>query len=385
MDSAQSGQIKPFQFTGKAGEYFKIWIVNIMLSIITLGIYSPWAKVRSKRYFYGNTILDGSAFEYLADPLDILKSRIIVFAVIVAYYLSTSFVPMLELAFVIILLLATPWLVVKALTFNARVSAFRNIRFNFDGSVKSAAFIFILLPILMLLTLGLAMPYLIYKQNQFIIGNFHFGTTRFEFDAKVKSFYAIYLKALGVLVLVGIIASVAITTLAPNMIPKPPAQTMEMEMPMDIQGDTQEDIQEDTMGMETENPVPVSMPTPQPPNPLAMAGLGLFMLFYMYLGTYIKTATTNLIFNSAHLGTHGFTSTLRTKSMFYIYLTNIFIVLLSVGLLIPWAQIRLARYRINQLNLEASGSLNDFVANEEANVKATGEEFADALDFGIGL
>ena len=58
----------PFSFTGKASEYFGIWIVNIILSVITLGIYSAWAKVRNKRYFYGNTKLNGSSFSYLASP-----------------------------------------------------------------------------------------------------------------------------------------------------------------------------------------------------------------------------------------------------------------------------------------------------------------------------
>src|SRR5512145_1992685 len=29
-----------FRFTGEGGEYFRIWIVNILLSIVTLGIYS---------------------------------------------------------------------------------------------------------------------------------------------------------------------------------------------------------------------------------------------------------------------------------------------------------------------------------------------------------
>ena len=53
----------PFQFTGTGGEYFKIWIVNILLSIVTLGIYSAWAKVRRKQYFYGNTRVAGSALQ----------------------------------------------------------------------------------------------------------------------------------------------------------------------------------------------------------------------------------------------------------------------------------------------------------------------------------
>ncbi|MGI9420607.1 MAG: DUF898 family protein, partial [Geminicoccaceae bacterium] len=62
----------PFAFTGRAGEYFGIWIVNLLLSIVTLGIYSAWAKVRTRRYFYGNTKLADSTFDYLASPVQIL-------------------------------------------------------------------------------------------------------------------------------------------------------------------------------------------------------------------------------------------------------------------------------------------------------------------------
>jgi uncharacterized membrane protein YjgN (DUF898 family) len=53
----------PFEFGGDAREYFRIWIVNLALSVVTLGIFSAWAKVRSERYFYGNTRLDGDPFE----------------------------------------------------------------------------------------------------------------------------------------------------------------------------------------------------------------------------------------------------------------------------------------------------------------------------------
>ena len=58
--------IQPFYFTGTGGEYFRIWIVNLILSILTLGIYSAWAKVRTNRYFYGNTQVDDTGFEYHA-------------------------------------------------------------------------------------------------------------------------------------------------------------------------------------------------------------------------------------------------------------------------------------------------------------------------------
>jgi uncharacterized membrane protein YjgN (DUF898 family) len=53
-----------FEFRGSAGEFFRIWIVNVALILITLGIYSAWAKVRTRRYFYGNTFVAGNAFDY---------------------------------------------------------------------------------------------------------------------------------------------------------------------------------------------------------------------------------------------------------------------------------------------------------------------------------
>ena len=49
-----------FRFHGQAGEYFRIWIVNLSLTILTLGVYSAWAKVCTKRYYYGSIYVDES-------------------------------------------------------------------------------------------------------------------------------------------------------------------------------------------------------------------------------------------------------------------------------------------------------------------------------------
>ena len=92
MEDVQGDRNIGFEFNGSAFEYFKIWIVNIALSIVTLGIYSAWAKVRTKRYFYGNTTLDGSSFEYLANPISILKGRLIVFGFILIYAVTTKII-----------------------------------------------------------------------------------------------------------------------------------------------------------------------------------------------------------------------------------------------------------------------------------------------------
>src|SRR5687768_1367606 len=88
-----SPRIARLEFTGTGGEYFRIWIVNLFLSLVTLGVYSAWAKVRKKKYFYGSTRLDGDAFDYFASPVAILKGRAIAATVLVVYAVVTELAP----------------------------------------------------------------------------------------------------------------------------------------------------------------------------------------------------------------------------------------------------------------------------------------------------
>ena len=110
----------PIVFTGKGGEYFGIWIVNLLLSIITFGIYSAWAKVRRKKYFYNNTLIEGVGFDYHANPIAILKGRVIAFVIFVLFNVLAGFSPILYGILLIAFIIALPWIIVRGFTFNAR-------------------------------------------------------------------------------------------------------------------------------------------------------------------------------------------------------------------------------------------------------------------------
>src|SRR5215831_14574115 len=90
---AQATRVIRPEFTGSAGEYFRIWIVNLFFTLITLGIYSAWAKVRKKKYFYGSTRFDGQTFDYFGRPVVILKGRIIAFIAFVIYAFAGELYP----------------------------------------------------------------------------------------------------------------------------------------------------------------------------------------------------------------------------------------------------------------------------------------------------
>ena len=85
------------EFRGSGREYFGIWIVNLVLSIITLGIYIPWARVRTRRYFYRNTLLDGHSFDYLADPKRLLIGYLIIGAFFISYSIAGNIDPFVAL------------------------------------------------------------------------------------------------------------------------------------------------------------------------------------------------------------------------------------------------------------------------------------------------
>ncbi len=199
----------PFVFTGKASEYFGIWIVNLLLSIVTLGIYSAWAKVRRKKYFYNNTLIENVGFDYHAKPISILKGRIIAFVLFALYVYGKSSNPVLAGILVILFLLALPWLIVRGSLFNARNTSHRGLRFDFKGTVSQAIRVYIGLPMLTFFTLGLIWPYIAHEKSQFIMNSHRFGLSQFNMSRVVKQFYKVYL-IVFIVPFFGILAAIAI-------------------------------------------------------------------------------------------------------------------------------------------------------------------------------
>ena len=55
-----------FDFKGKGSDLFFIYIVNILLTIVTLGIYSFWARVNVTKFIYQHIFFKGHSFDYHA-------------------------------------------------------------------------------------------------------------------------------------------------------------------------------------------------------------------------------------------------------------------------------------------------------------------------------
>lgn len=152
------GRQYAFSFKGTAAEYFGIWIVNILLTIITLGFYAPWAKVRRLRYFYGNTWFIQRCFDFTGVPVKILAGRMIALLVYGAFTYAMNHSASMVLGGLLLIFFAVPWLVRSSIRFRARNSKFGNSRFFFAGSNKSAYWCFLKCVLVTAFTTGLFFP-----------------------------------------------------------------------------------------------------------------------------------------------------------------------------------------------------------------------------------
>lgn len=343
------------KFTGAAGEYFRIWIVNIVLTIVTLGIYAAWAKVRTKRYFYAHTSLAGHAFEYLAEPKRILIGNLIVGGLYILYNASAAISPILLLAVMIPILIAVPWLIVKSVLFNARNSAWRGLRFGFTGRYKDAFVLYFLLPMLVPLTLGIIWPYIAKLRREWVTGNHRFGSTPFVFQAQTGDFYQIYLKAVGFFIPIIVAYGVFI------------ASVVRMTM--------------NARGGEVGEPSQTML--------MAMGGAGLFMVvgfFSAFVGAmYLRARLFTYTWHNTALGPHTFAASMRARDLLALQLVNMIVTALTFGLAWPWAAVRSARFQLSCLQVVRGGDLNAFVGESQPAPDAIGEAAGDFLDFDIGF
>jgi uncharacterized membrane protein YjgN (DUF898 family) len=346
------------EFHGSAEEYFRIWAVNLCLTLLTAGVFSAWAKVRKKRYFYAQTRLDGTPFQYLGEPLPILKGRVIAVVLLLGYYASSRFFTGL-LPFVLVLgLVLAPWVIARSAAFNARYSAYRNIRFAFDGNYLGAALAIYWLGLIPIIVAGMAFgwgdrssylgiafvlfglffPWWYARVKRFLVRRAGYGKRHGDLDVTGAGFFKVYFVGGLIMSIVGGIAGAVLYKMFS----------------------------------------------------LTGAIAAYAATFAVYAGyvlgfAYIKANLANLVWNHVQLGPLRFRSTLRTRALARLYLTNAVAILGSLGLLIPWAVIRTLKYRADNFRVALHGDLGEFEAQAALGVAAAGAEVGEMFDLDVSL
>jgi uncharacterized membrane protein YjgN (DUF898 family) len=368
-----------FKFYGSGAEYFRIWIVNILLTLLTLGVYSAWAKVRRMKYFYENTELMGARFGYHADPKKVLKGRILAVLAVGGFYLLAYFVPAIEPFGSLIWVAALPALLALALYFRLRNTSYRGLRFEFEGTMKQVyqtlrlplalallglaivaiamyffmendkpglligivlAFVYLVFPILV-------MPMFQVQWKRYAHQHSLFGTARFGFTATVKqytkSYLGTFLVLLAALVPISLLIGVMMTVFFANGMTGAKGE----------------------MGIRDYF--------------FIIAAVGVFYLAILVcVGPYIKAVFYNLAWNNTQIDAHRFTANVPIWGMVGISASNFILILLTLGFYRPFAVIRIQKYLLSHLFIQTMGEPSEILRlRDPSNPNTTSEGALD--------
>jgi uncharacterized membrane protein YjgN (DUF898 family) len=269
------------------------------------------------------------------------------------------------------------------MSFQLRNTSYRNIKFTFHKNFKRAYTIFFLplllvLPYLMLIAffqnsfqadaasksepspfiflLGV-LPLLIaalFPLWQYLIIKFkashaHFGKADFSFHGTASNLYGIYFGAFVIVLLAGLLFAVTIGGLGTFF-------SAAQQGPPDARAAF-----------------------------IPLLGGILFIPLYLWMFAYIYTKKINFIFGNLGIAQHRVQSQLKVGYMVYLYVTNTLAMAVSLGLLMPWAKIRTARYRAQMTSVVVAGDLENFIGAQPEGQSAFGEEMGEVFDMDLGF
>lgn len=389
--------MKALSFEGNGIEYFKIWIVNVLLTIVTLGLYHPWAKVRNNRYFYGNSILEGRNFEYHATGKQLFVGYLIAMALLIAYIIVKNISPTGGLIMIGALFLAIPWLILRSMIFNMRMMSFSNVHFDFTGKIGRAYLNFFAYPLALyigysVLSVGVVFAvsvggltavilgfiliaalvafsvvtfaFIKKKNTEYFVDNTRYGQGGFTTDVTVKKFMMIILKTLGVSLLV-MLASGVVIALGASIL-----SGADVLVGFQNVGQNPELMAEAMSSL-----IPV----------FTLSYIVMILASIVIMAYSIARQRSYVYSNTSLDDTITFSSTLKALPFAWVLTTNFIVVILSAGFAFPWAKVRTARIMLENTLVNAENGFDDYMTQKQKETSSLGEQVGDAFDVDVGL
>lgn len=306
-------------FHGDGAKLFRIYILNILLTILTLGLYYPWAKAALLQYLYQETEFKDSRFafhgtgrEMFIGFIKALGILVIIYTLLIAAVLSRNSLVFITgfLVFYILLFLLIPIAIHGSLRYRTSRSSWRGIHFGYRGDRNELVRLFFTGGLLTICTFGIYFFWLIIKLRKYIFQNLRFGNLRFSFEGEGSAYLMLHLKGYF----------------------------------------------------------------------LTIITLGIYVFWYVrdLFNYYID----NIRLYQDHK-VLKFRSTATAGDYFKLIIVNFLIIILTLGLGTPWAIVRAFEFITGNVIIEGALDADAIRQTEENYTDATGEDLADIIDIGL--
>lgn len=364
------------RFTGSGSEYFRIWIVNLLLTVVTLTLYLPWAKVRTLKYFHGNTLVGDAPLGFHGNPRRMLRGYLLVALLFVLYSLAGQFSPVAGLVALAIVVSIAPALFRAALQFRLANTSWRGLRLRFTGGLREAYVLVVPFAALVGVGVGLGvfaamqpaigattvlamvLPvlalqswagiWLLWRVKKYQHDHYALASLQTRFAARQGQVAGLVLRLVGVAVLIGLAVAGLGFVVAVLLGTGADAQGRAML--------------------------------------LGLAPLGVLGLLFIVLKPWFVTRMQNLAWNHTGSDALQFHSALRLRAMLALSLKNWLLIVLTLGLYWPFASIAVARLRLQAVSVslrEPPEQLTDALRREHGD--AAGDAAGEMFGMDVGL
>ena len=374
----------PLRFTASGSEYFRIWSVNALLVLLTLGFYLPFAKARRLRYFHANTLVGGDALAFHGDPWKMFRGYLVMFGLFAVYSGASYLSELAALLALAAMALVWPVLWRSSLVFRLGNTSWRGLRFAFEGSLAGAyraqAMLFLpgiawvaattlsstgqarpgqagtlaaiglgvgVLVALFTVPLGLAWV----KRYQH--GGYRYGPQAARLAASTGSFYGLLLK-LGLLALVatvGVGAAAALLLTLVGGLWRHPDSGRNVALMLAL---------------------------------LLMSAS--FFLVFSWVSSLAVAWMQNLVWGGTQAQGLRFTSSVSGRALAGLSVKNLLLVVLTLGLYRPFAVVNTLRMRLESVSVTVDGSAHAWLAGPASQPGgARGEMAGEFFGIDVGL
>ena len=370
-------------FTGSGSEYLRIWIVNLLLTLVTFGIYYPWAKVRRLRYFYGNTLVGEHPLDFHGDPKRMLRGYALITLLLVLYSNAGRFSPMAGMVAFLILAAVWPALFRASQQFRLANTSWRGLRFRFTGDMAGAyrTMLPLFVPVLALVLLDMAasgappsatkmpsawiiastfapllfVPLQWWLLKKFQHDHYAIGQATTEFPTGPGSFYAVFARTAGVSLLVGLCGGL---------------------LGLIVAGGSMVALLGGKLSFDSTAVMAA----------FAFAVLALYIAMALAIGPYATSRLQNLVWNRTKSTELRFESSLRFWPLLRLTLKNWLLMLLTLGMYWPFAKVATTRLRLQAVTVFTRIAPDELVSRTLAGAAdATGDAAGDMFGIDIGL
>jgi uncharacterized membrane protein YjgN (DUF898 family) len=361
-DSSNTSIYHPI-FWGRGQTLFGIFIVNTFYTLLTLGIYSFWGRVRIRQFLSSQTSLAKIRFSYHGTAQELIKGWSKAFLIFGIPYGILSLAPIIwehipswipNVLAAMMVLCFIPIAVVGSHRYRLSRTAFGAIRFSFRGQVKDYMKIWFTGTFLTFITAGVYYPFFENTRREFLVSHTYLGNQHFSYNGTGMALLGIYGKALG------LIACVLLATVL---------------MFVEISG------------------IPL---TPEFQNHLAdwlndeehhswlAAGMLVNVAALMWSWFYLQLSKQRYFWNHSAFGNAPFQFTASTWKLIELRVTNFLMLVLTFGLAWSWVQIRNLQFLYYYLGLQGPLDIHQ-IEQEALDASPTGEELAGYFDAGFDL